>query len=216
MIVLPRRMVWLKLALNWLALLLVSGCRNPSAIELSSALPMQRLTNAATPTVSPTAAASPQSGHVIVDHEAALAGINAFTQRSPEGLTFQELTLMINASNADRYVAVYQDGWGASYCVDPITYRVVQFDPSPIQRQMPGDPLSIEQLRRIAREVALYSPAFNQRESFLNYTEGIKGDVFFFNWTDPHAEWTYNPPRLQVGIRVDGELVSYMDTLGFE
>ncbi len=147
-----------------------------------------------------------------IDHEMAIESIRAFIGSGAADLTFQETTIMINSPNADLLVGVYMDGLGGLYSVDPDSYKVVDIDPSPI-RTMQGEPLALEQLRKIAEERAAEEvPGFGEIRESLSYEEGSKLDTFFFRWEAVSRDWKYNPPIFQVGIRADGELLTYTNT----
>jgi len=148
-----------------------------------------------------------------IDHEVAVESIRAFIGSEAAYLTFQEMTIMVNSPNADLLVGVYIDGLGGLYSVDPDSYKVVEIDPSPIQT-MRGEPLALEQLRKIAEERAAEEvPDFLEISDSLSYEEGNKLDTFFFRWEAVNREWKNNPPIFQVGIRADGELLTYTNTL---
>ncbi len=149
-----------------------------------------------------------------IDHEMAVESIRSFIGSGAVNLEFQEMTIMINSPNADLLVGVYMDGLGGLYSVDPNSYKVVQIDPSPIGT-IQGEPLALEQLRKIAEERALEEvPDFGEIRDSLSYEEGNKLDtIFFFKWEAVNREWKYTPPKFQVGIRVDGKLLTYMNTL---
>jgi hypothetical protein len=148
-----------------------------------------------------------------IDHEMAVESIRAFIGSRDADLTFQEMTIMINSPNADLLIGVYMDGLGGLYSVDPNSYKVVEIESSPIQT-MQGEPLALEQLRKIAEERAAEEVAgFGEIRDSLSYEEGRKLDDFFFRWEADNREWKYTPPLFQVGIRVDGKLLTYMNTL---
>lgn len=149
-----------------------------------------------------------------IDHEMAVESIHAFIGSGAADLAFQEMTTMINSPNADLLVGVYMDGLGGLYSVDPNSYKVVEIESSPLQR-MQGEPLELEELRKIAEELAAEEvPGFGEIRDSLSYEEGNKLDtIFFFRWEADNREWKYTPPRFQVGIRVDGKLLTYRNTL---
>ena len=148
-----------------------------------------------------------------IDHEMAVESIHAFIGSGNADLAFQEITYMINSPNADLLVGVYMDGLGGLYSVDPNSYKVVEIEPSPIGT-MQGEPLGLEQLRKIAEERAAEEvPGFGEIRDSLSYEEGNKLDIFFFKWEAENREWKYTPPKFQVGIRADGKLLTYMNTL---
>lgn len=127
-------------------------------------------------------------------------------------LAFVGYTIMINSPNADRQVAVYEDEIGARYFVDPSTNTLVQIEPSML-RYPTGDVISLDIIRQTAQDVALRSPGYLGLGSTLQYEESQKNDVYFFVWIDNRPGWKYNPPKLQVGVREDGFIITYMNTL---
>ena len=148
-----------------------------------------------------------------IDHKMAVESIRAFIGSVNADLAFQEMTSTINSPNAELLVGVYMDGLGGLYSVDPNSYKVVDIDPSPI-RTMQGEPLALEQLRKIAEERAAEEvPGFGEIRESLSYEEGNKLDTFFFRWEAVNREWKYTPPIFQVGIRADGKLLTYINTL---
>jgi hypothetical protein len=139
--------------------------------------------------------------------------IREFMESPDLTLNFIDLETMVNSTNADIVVAVFEDGTGTRYSVDPRDYRVLQL--APIVYALSDAPrLTQAELRARAEAMAEhYLLGFNEIKDRLVYEEGAKGDNFFFRWEDPTLVWLYNPPIFQVGLRVDGELVAYLNTI---
>jgi hypothetical protein len=107
------------------------------------------------------------------------------------------------------------DPSGRLYWLDVQTYQLVQIEPSPLDNADPASTKSIEELRQIAEELALeHSSRFVDLMDELVYTEGDKlGQSLFFQWEDRTKPWLFMPPRLQVGLTSDGQLLSWLNTL---
>ena len=131
-------------------------------------------------------------------------------------IEFHETTVMINSPAADVMVDVYHDGWGSSYSVDPNLREVVEFTSASLLPSL-GEPLSQAELRAIAEGVFdKYVPAKSGSEADFAYEEGFKSqENYFFRWQDVVVEWLYNPPIFQVGLRSDGLLISFINTLPY-
>jgi hypothetical protein len=146
------------------------------------------------------------------DQDTAITHIRSFLDNADLTLTFVELTLMINSPNADRQVAVFEDQLGTRYSVDPSTYVLTQIEPSGLHF-LSDNPVSLDVIRQIARDLAEGSPGFSDLATSLQYEEGQKEEVHFFVWVDTKLGWKFNRPKLQVGILDDGSLFTYMNTL---
>ena len=164
----------------------------------------------------PNLISSPSPGSLttetFADQDTAITHIRSFLGNADLSLTFVELTLMINSPNADRQVAVFEDQLGTRYSVDPSTYVLTQIEPSGL-RFLTGNPVSLDVIRQIARDLAESSPGFASLAPTLQYEEGQKVEVHFFVWVDTSPGWNFNRPKLQVGILDDGSLLTYMNTL---
>lgn len=129
-------------------------------------------------------------------------------------LEYRETTVLISSPNADVMVNLYQDGWGASYYLDQDHHQVVEFSFGYLFPPL-GEILSLDELRAKAHELfGLQSPPNLFPVSDLLYEEGAKGEEnYFFRWQDAKPGWRYNPPIFQVGLRADGMLINYINTL---
>ncbi|MDD5466812.1 MAG: hypothetical protein PHS96_03305 [Anaerolineales bacterium] len=79
-----------------------------------------------------------------------------------------------------------------------------------------GEPLAPEELERRARQLLTENnPCFVQAEALLQYLPGGKGENSFFRWQratpNPDNPWD-QPTFIQVGIRQDGWIFSYIDS----
>ena len=121
---------------------------------------------------------------------------------------------MINSPDADLMVDLYQDDWGAFYYIDHERHQVVEFNFGYLFPVL-GEILSLDELRALAQELfCLQSPTDLNAASDLLYEEGAKGEEnYFFRWQDAKPGWRYNPPVFQVGLRADGMLINYINTL---
>ena len=191
---------WLQLMVDgkpaWAFSALVTLSADPSSIPDLASLPSQRSQATAT----------------FADQATAIAHIRSFLGKPDLTLTFVELTLMINSPDGDRQVAVFQDGLGTRYSVDPSTIALTQIEPSNLHFAS-GSPASLDVIRQIARDLADTSPAFSDLAPILQYEEGQKDGLHFFVWADTRPGWKFNRPQLQVGVSDDGIVFTYMNTL---
>lgn len=131
-------------------------------------------------------------------------------------LTYSDFSISPNSPSGDLRAAVYTDVQGWMYFVNPSDYRVVEIQPSAIYSS-PGPALSDDALRAKARKLAqTYVPGFANMESNLHYEEGRKGDMHFFRWEDRSSPIVHMPPLFQAGLRADGQLITYVNTLGLK
>ena len=168
-----------------------------------------------TATSFPEPATSLLSAAVLVqfDNQLAMEAIREFMESPDLTLNFVDLETMINSPNADVVVAVFEDGTGTRYSVDPEGYRVLELAPI-VYALSDGPRLTQTELRARAEAMAEhYLLGFNEIRDRLVYEEGTKGDNFFFRWEDPTLVWLHNPPIFQVGLRVDGKLVAYLNAI---
>jgi hypothetical protein len=135
-------------------------------------------------------------------------------------LEFIETTTMINSPNGDLTVMLYRDSMGRKYMVDPNTNRVVEVDARDLLSSFSSSGTSLTQteLRNKAEKlVAATTEDFDAINDELSYEEGVKGDLYFFNWLDQSSSGGQNQPInrpfAQVGLHVSGELVAYYNTL---
>lgn len=134
-------------------------------------------------------------------------------------LEFVETTTMINSPNGDLKVALYQDGEGRKYSVDPETNQVVEIDARAILSSIPSNQhaMTQDQLRALAEKMmTATTPDFDARLPTLAYDEGNKGDNYFFTWTEGNQAGALNHPFAQIGLHVSGDLFAYYNTLSLK
>jgi hypothetical protein len=148
-----------------------------------------------------------------IDIERAVKVVEAFMGKSDLLLSLIDVSAMPNANLRPGWQLT--DDSGRLYWLDVETYQLVQIEPYPINHTDSTSPKSIEELRRIARELALeHSIIFADSEEGLDYSESDKlGQNFFFEWEDRSRPWRFMPPRLQVGLTSGGQLLSWLNTL---
>jgi hypothetical protein len=148
-----------------------------------------------------------------INLERAIEVVEAFTEKSDLLLSLIDVSSMLNADLRPGWRLM--DDSGRLYWLDVETYQLVQIEPYPINHTDSTSPKSIEELRRIARELALeHSIIFADSEEGLDYSESDKlGQNFFFEWEDRSRPWRFMPPRLQVGLTSGGQLLSWLNTL---
>ena len=149
--------------------------------------------------------------------ETAIANLRALIGAPQLELTFQALERSPNASNYPA--ALFVDALGNSYYISPDTLQPVEFT---IVQTLQGAPGSLgssqtpDELRAAAEQLAqTHSTRFSKVKSALTYTEGIKGENNFFRWELPGTDAGRMPVMLQIGLRQDGSLFSYINSLDF-
>jgi hypothetical protein len=133
-------------------------------------------------------------------------------------LEFVEMTSMINSPDGSLPVALYQDSQGRKFMVEPLTSKVVEIDARALltSNTLGAAELSQEELRAKAEELVEASGAdLNILYREFRYEESVKA-MHFFDWRHAGSPEWYNPPFVQVGLHVSGELIGYLNTLGFE
>lgn len=135
-------------------------------------------------------------------------------------LEFVEMTTMINSPSGDLPVMLYRDSTGRKYMVDPDTNRVVEIDARDLLSAISNSTTSLTQTELREKAEKLVSAATEDFDAIigeLSYEEGVKGDLYFFNWVDANSSGGQNQPInrpfAQVGLHVSGELVAYYNTL---
>ncbi len=171
---------------------------------------------------------TPEAGQVAT--QAAINGIDQAAQidliRSILGqpdlqLTFDSIQGLSNAPG--RQAAVYVDATGAKYDIDLLSGRLAAIEPSPtLNSEVPPDQAkSMDEVRSIATRFAqANSTRLGELMASLTYEEGCKGSLCFFRWDARSlpidwgsTEWAAMPPFLQVGVRMDGLIFSYNNSL---
>jgi len=121
-----------------------------------------------------------------------------------------------------RTIEIYVDAHGNEYWVDPADDALVQVGPgagmhSAARKTRPEARLAVPELRARATAVVETQLAdFAARRSSLHPLEDHKDrELYFFRWDDfsQPAKESELPPFVQVGIRADGTVVSFTNTL---
>ncbi len=194
-----------RLAVLSLCLVFVAACSTstalPTSVATSTELPLQSANPA--PTITATnAPVEPQR-----DDERAVTAIHQIVDQPAGDITFVDRAVLAVSPDAGGHdVLVYEDQNGARYSVDETQYSLVKIEPSGL-RFASGPTLSQDVLRQMAMQLALRSGDFAQNEKTLALEEGQKDENYFFTWAGP------NGLMLQIGIRADGTLFSYTNTL---
>ena len=150
-----------------------------------------------------------------IDEQAQAAVTDAL--RSLLGAPALELALKgpDRSPNASNYPAVlYVDQFGNSYYVNPDTLQPIEFTlMMPVQDAQSGVKTP-DELRAIAEELAkTHSTRFEAMKDKLTYTEGNKGENNFYRWEMPGTDVGRMPALLQIGLKEDGSLFSYLNSL---
>jgi len=151
--------------------------------------------------------------------EAAGANVNALLNSGATGAPQVELDYrgMDRIPNATNHKAMlFVDLQGNSYYVREDTLQPVEFTLAhPLQESL-GSPLTADELRAAAEQIATsQSTRFDRWKDKLVYTEGVKGENNFFRWEAPDIDVGGMPAMLQISLRQDGSLFSYVNSLDF-
>jgi hypothetical protein len=151
----------------------------------------------------------------------AVKAIRAF--RDDEGTIVEYVNTVTNPYRDDEsLIEVYKDDQGNEYWVDTKTDRLVQMGPCSDERPRPSninpqDKLPVAKLREIANKTIMRAmPDFMDRRSRLHPLEdNHRGQVYFFRYDDFSGPVSENelPPFIQVGVRGDGLLICFTDTM---
>jgi len=152
------------------------------------------------------------------DYEEAIANIRFATEQPDLSLVFKEIKNNPNASL--HKVIIFTDSRRNEYIVDYQTYQVVEFMRD---RGLPAGNVSterdrtklVDELRLIARDFGLRNSfKFAQNADKLIFSEMTKdGSTYAFRWEDPTNPELTMRPFLQIVIRVDGNVIGYINTL---
>jgi hypothetical protein len=131
---------------------------------------------------------------------------------------FQEVGYAPNAPSVGYQVGIYTDGIGKQYMLDLVSHQIVEITPGQGEGgALSNSPVRSEpELQAIAEHFILRNtPQFATLKSQLTYAGGNKGgENYFFRWEDRSAgSWENMPPMVQVGITVNGNIFSYINTL---
>jgi hypothetical protein len=145
----------------------------------------------------------------------AITSIKDFTLVPDLQLIFQSIDPLPNANL--REAALFIDDQGTEYWVDILSYQVVEFDTISIPQVDHAKRMSLDELKTMAEKFAQRnSGRFVSDRLRLTYDEGTKGEIYFFRWEAVQNAGQPMPPLLQVGMTVDGQIVSYVNTLDLE
>lgn len=182
-----------------------------SFIELTATdVPEVEPTNASQQTMDPiTLPFSRQTLQTIRDNLRRLLGAPDLT------LAYQSITQSPNASN--HPAALLVDTLGNSYYVSLDTFQPIEFTLGQPVHLSQGGSMTVEELRATAEQLASrQSTRFDRVKEWLIYSEGDKsGENFFFRWVMPDTDVGGMPATLQFGLRQDGSLFSYLNSLDF-
>lgn len=151
----------------------------------------------------------------------AIEAIRRFRGQTRLSVHFTEVALNPYL-NGVRTMEIYEDDNGYEYWVDPRDDRLIQAAPAasqpPASYQVgPEVRLPIAELRRMAIEtIAANLPGFRERISTYHPLEDNRNrEVYFFRFDDPGQAVPESelPPFVQIGLRADGQLVSFTDTM---
>jgi len=154
-----------------------------------------------------------------VNHERAQAVIRGAMDKPGLVLSFEGIAPLANAPR--RSAAVYLDETGTRYWVELESSLLVGIEPNyPTHPEIPAAEVKeMAALRQLARQFALAnSPRFAGLEQTLFYEENCKGSLCFFRWDTRRqdwrgTDWAMMPPFLQVGLQMNGQLATYLNTL---
>lgn len=143
----------------------------------------------------------------------AVAHLRSFLGKPELELTFKGLEHSPNATN--QPAALFMDGQGNSYYISQYTLQPIEFtlsQPIPVSQ-----PKSADELRAVAQQFAKdHSTKFLPWSDKLKYTEGNKGgENSFFRWEAPGTDVGGMPATLQIGLKQDGTLFAYLNSLDF-
>ena len=129
-------------------------------------------------------------------------------------LAFKTLDRSPNAVNHPALVFV--DAFGNTYYFRTDTLKPIEFTLTQPFQTAPGGAKTADDLRAAAETLANEnSEKFGKLKSQLAYTEGMKGENNFFRWEMPGTDVGGMPAILQIGLKQDGTLFSYLNSLDF-
>lgn len=154
-----------------------------------------------------------------INQESDTAMIRQIIGNSDLRLGFKTIAPLANAHGINA--AIYTDEMGAKYYVDIETARLVSIEMNfPTHPEIPLDQAkSIDELRSIAERFSrANSSRLGDLRTILLYEENSKGNIYFFRWDYRNKDWSGTdwssmPPFLQVGILLNGQIVTYINTL---
>lgn len=135
---------------------------------------------------------------------------------APElGLAFKGFERSPNATN--HSAALFVDTLGNTYYISQETLQPIEFTlEKPVQAAQ-AKAKTAEELRARALQYAKdHSPKFATWQDKLTYTEGNKGgENSFFRWEAAGTDVGGMPAIFQVGLKQDGTLFAYLNSLDF-
>ncbi len=149
----------------------------------------------------------------------AIKNVRAVMGLSNLPLESKGMDTMINSPSGDLHVAVYVDGAGRKFSVEPQTNTVVEIDARDLLVSIPaGAPtVSQDQLKITALKIAgATTPNFDSLLPGLTYNEGGKIDNYFFDWRAQASSSQMMPPFLQIGFHKSGLIFAYINTLSLK
>jgi hypothetical protein len=146
----------------------------------------------------------------------AIESIRAFTSNSELEVSYQTIDVLPDANL--RKAALFIDNLGVNYWVDILGYQVIEMNVLFLPEIDPASGMTIDELRAKAETLGQQnSVRFSGNHDGLSYEEGTKDNqVYFFRWEGEGVEGQAMPPILQIGITINGQLVSYINTLDLE
>lgn len=143
--------------------------------------------------------------------------INAFPASSFPPIEHQSTELVINSPRADVVVDMYVDASGGKFGVDRSSELIVEYS-APALLTSVQERLTQDELRVIAqRNYSSHCTAPACYVETLSYEEGEKAqENYFFRWQFNGLADALNPPVFQIGLRADGLLMHYLNTLSYD
>ena len=179
--------------------LLLGGCRSP--------LPISGTNDTPTPEAAAPALAF-DSDQEAIDHFRQVTGV--------ADLPLDNLgpNTMINSPHGDLLVTMYQDGKQGRYLVALQDHILVEYFGIVNTDEATPDALTDQDLSDRALQIALaLVPDFDILKGKLEYSEGNKLGLHFYDWRSTNStEWT-TPPFVQVGLLRSGEVFAYSNTI---
>jgi hypothetical protein len=151
-----------------------------------------------------------------VNQDVDMALIRRVTGKPDLSLTLTDIQSLANAPWIET--SIYLDQFGVKYRISLEAGRLAQIEPAGRKDIPASEAKSADELRAIAEQFALAnSLRLAELKSVLSYDEGGKGNLRFFRWDYRKdwsgTDWVFMPPFLQVGVAVNGKIVTYINTL---
>jgi len=157
----------------------------------------------------------------MLDENKSIESIRAF-RKDPGIVAVYQETQLNPYLNGTVDMAIFIDGSGYEYWTYPETGKLIQAAPAAhvpprSYAVAPEARLSVAELRLMAIEtVSGQVPGFVSRRPNLHPLEDNRNrEVYFFRWDDSsvHVPESELPPFVQIGLRADGALVSFTNTI---